>query len=87
MTPSIPVHAYTHIHDPQSQPAPGTGRMVKVVPFKAYRPPPNMAASLAAPPYDVIDSDEARRMADGNEHSFLRVRFSMLGDSCHNNKA
>jgi hypothetical protein len=52
--------------------------MVKVVPFKAYRPPPTIAASLAAPPYDVINSDEARKMADGNEYSFLRVRAWMI---------
>lgn len=50
--------------------------MVKVMPFKAYRPPPTIAASLAAPPYDVINSDEARKLADGNEYSFLRVRES-----------
>lgn len=49
--------------------------MVKVMPFKAYRPPPTIAPSLAAPPYDVINSDEARKLADGNEYSFLRVRF------------
>lgn len=48
--------------------------MVKVMPFKAYRPPPTIAPSLAAPPYDVINSDEARKLADGNEYSFLRVR-------------
>lgn len=45
-----------------------------MMPFKAYRPPPSIAASLAAPPYDVISSDEARKLADGNEYSFLRVR-------------
>lgn len=44
------------------------------MPFKAYRPPPSIASSLAAPPYDVINSDEARKLADGNEYSFLRVR-------------
>ena len=44
------------------------------MPFKAYRPPPTIAPSLAAPPYDVINSDEARKLADGNEYSFLRVR-------------
>lgn len=48
--------------------------MVKVVPFKAYRPPSDIAASVASPPYDVISSEEARKLADGSEHSFLRVR-------------
>lgn len=47
--------------------------MVKVLPFKAYRPPAALASTVAAPPYDVISSDEARRLADGKEDSFLRV--------------
>ena len=49
------------------------------MPFKAYRPPPTVAPSLAAPPYDVINSEEARKMADGNEHSFLRVGENLSG--------
>ena len=32
-----------------------------------------MAAEVAAPPYDVLDSDEARAMVQGNPRSFLRV--------------
>ena len=47
--------------------------MVRVQPFRAYRPPVAIAADLASPPYDVINSEEARKMADGNEHTFLRV--------------
>jgi uncharacterized protein (DUF1015 family) len=41
--------------------------------FRALRPRPELAARVAAPPYDVIDSEEARRMAEGNEISFLHV--------------
>jgi len=47
--------------------------MVRVMPFKAYRPPALLASTVAAPPYDVINSDEARKLADGKESSFLRV--------------
>jgi len=47
--------------------------MVRVMPFKAYRPPAPLASTIAAPPYDVINSDEARKLADGKESSFLRV--------------
>ncbi len=47
--------------------------MSDVRPFRALRPRPELAARVAAPPYDVIDSDEARRMAEGNEISFLHV--------------
>ena len=43
------------------------------MPFKAYRPPVELAPTVAAPPYDVISSDEARKLADGKENSFLRV--------------
>lgn len=44
-----------------------------MLPMKAFRPPATLAAKLAAPPYDVINTEEARKMADGNEVSFLRV--------------
>lgn len=45
---------------------------MKIIPFKAYRPAAN-ADKIACLPYDVIDSDEAREMAKGNEISFLHV--------------
>ena len=47
--------------------------MSKVKPFRAYRPPRNLAEKIASPPYDVINSDEAREMAKGNPYSFLHV--------------
>ena len=52
--------------------------MVRVQPFRAYRPPVTMAPSLAAPPYDTCNSEEARKLADGNEHSFLRVSYHIF---------
>ncbi|CAB1100002.1 unnamed protein product [Ectocarpus sp. CCAP 1310/34] len=48
--------------------------MVRVKPFRGLRPPAEMAAALSAPPYDVINSDEARElMKTAGETSFLRV--------------
>lgn len=42
-------------------------------PFKGLRPRPEYAGQVAAPPYDVLSSDEARDMIQGNPISFLRV--------------
>jgi uncharacterized protein (DUF1015 family) len=42
-------------------------------PFAPLRPAPEKARSVAAVPYDVVDTDEARALADGNPHSFLHV--------------
>ncbi len=47
--------------------------MPEIRPFAAVRPKPELAAKVASPPYDVLDSDEARRMAEGNPLSFLHV--------------
>ncbi|MCL2386492.1 MAG: DUF1015 family protein [Defluviitaleaceae bacterium] len=46
---------------------------VTVKPFMAVRPKPEHAAAVAALPYDVMNTEEAREMAAGNPHSFLRV--------------
>jgi len=42
-------------------------------PFKGLRPPVDLVAKVASPPYDVLNSAEARVMAAGNPYSFLRV--------------
>jgi uncharacterized protein (DUF1015 family) len=47
--------------------------MASLFPFRALRPGPADAARVAAVPYDVVDTDEARALADGNPLSFLRV--------------
>ncbi|WP_437600449.1 DUF1015 domain-containing protein [Sorangium sp. So ce590] len=47
--------------------------MATVRPFRAYRPPQAHAARVASPPYDVISTAEARALAAGGLHSFLRV--------------
>jgi uncharacterized protein (DUF1015 family) len=47
--------------------------MADIRPFRALRPRPEIAHRVAAPPYDVISSDEARVLARGNELSFLHI--------------
>jgi len=42
-------------------------------PFKGLRPRRELAEQIASPPYDVINSEEAREMAAGNPLSFLHV--------------
>ena len=37
--------------------------MVRVKPFAALRPPKNIVTEVAAPPYDVLNSQEAKAMA------------------------
>lgn len=47
--------------------------MVTVRPFKGLRPAKELADKIASPPYDVLDSDEARTIAKENPLSFLRI--------------
>ena len=42
-------------------------------PFAALRPAPRVAAEVAAPPYDVLNSEEARVRAAGKPWSFLHI--------------
>ena len=42
-------------------------------PFKALRPTPEFASRVAALPYDVMNSAEAKEMVVGNPYSFLHV--------------
>ncbi len=44
-----------------------------VEPFAALRPAPEHAAEVAAPPYDVLNSAEARERAAGKRWSFLHI--------------
>src|SRR5512146_2279997 len=69
----------------RSRPGPDTGilagrplrgmqrSMATVRPFRALRPLAQIAERVAAPPYDVIDTREARELARGNADSFLHV--------------
>jgi uncharacterized protein (DUF1015 family) len=47
--------------------------MASVYPFRALRPTPAVASSVAAVPYDVVSTEEARALANGNPQSFLHV--------------
>ena len=47
--------------------------MARLQPFRALRPKPSDAAGIAAVPYDVVSTDEARALAGDNPLSFLRV--------------
>ncbi|MEO6726694.1 MAG: DUF1015 family protein [Blastocatellia bacterium] len=47
--------------------------MATVRPFRALRPFPEQAAAVAAVPYDVVNTEEARHLAFDNPLSFLRV--------------
>jgi uncharacterized protein (DUF1015 family) len=47
--------------------------MATLHPFRALRPDPAQAARVAAVPYDVVSTDEARALAEGNPVSFLHV--------------
>lgn len=46
---------------------------VVVHPFCAWRPKAELVEKVASPPYDVLNSAEARVMAEGNPLSFLHV--------------
>ncbi len=44
-----------------------------VQPFRGLRPVPDKAQAVAAPPYDVLSTEEARELAKGNPLSFLHI--------------
>jgi len=41
--------------------------------FKGLRPPKEIAKDLASRPYDVLNSQEARKEAEGNNYSLLHI--------------
>jgi uncharacterized protein (DUF1015 family) len=47
--------------------------MADIKPFKGFRPPVEFVRDVASRPYDVLNSDEARKEVKGNPHSFLHV--------------
>jgi len=47
--------------------------MPLIKPFAGLRPAPGQAEAVAAPPYDVLSSDEARVRASGKPWSFLHI--------------
>lgn len=47
--------------------------MATIRPFKGIRPIEELASKIAALPYDVMNSEEAREMVEGNPYSFLHI--------------
>lgn len=47
--------------------------MSLIRPFRGLRPVPGRAADVVAPPYDVVDREEARALASGRPWSFLHI--------------
>jgi uncharacterized protein (DUF1015 family) len=47
--------------------------MARVEPFKGVRPRKDIAADVASPPYDVLNSKEAKALTESNNLSFLRI--------------
>jgi uncharacterized protein (DUF1015 family) len=52
--------------------------MSHIVPFRALRPAIPYAREVAAPPYDVLNVEEARRLVRDNPLSFLHVEKSEI---------
>lgn len=47
--------------------------MAKIKPFKGVRPPRELVTQVASRPYDVLNSEEARKEAEGNEKSLYHI--------------
>lgn len=47
--------------------------MAKVKPFRGVRPPKELVEQVASRPYDVLNSEEARKEAEGNEKSLYHI--------------
>ena len=47
--------------------------MATIKPFKGIRPPKDLVEQVASRPYDVLNSDEAREEAKGNEKSLYHI--------------
>ncbi len=47
--------------------------MARIEPFRGLRPDPVIVKEVASPPYDVLNSEEAKKMAGSNENSFLHI--------------
>ena len=47
--------------------------MALVKPFKGLRPPKDLVTKVASRPYDVLNSQEAKQEAEGNEMSLYHI--------------
>ena len=52
--------------------------MAVVKPFRGLRPPRAIVKDLACLPYDVMNTEEARKMAKGKECSLLHITRSEI---------
>jgi len=52
--------------------------MAIIKPFKALKPKKELAEKVASRPYDVLNSQEAKKEAAGNNYSFLRITKSEI---------
>ena len=46
---------------------------MKIKPFRAWRPPRKLVEQVSSRPYDVLNSEEARREAEGNPKSLYHI--------------
>lgn len=63
--------------------------MAKIKAFKAHRPKAGLEEKIASRPYDVLNSEEAKIEASGNEYSFLRINkpeIDLPSDTDHYSK-
>lgn len=59
--------------------------MAIIKPFKGIRPPKELVEQVASRPYDVLNSEEAREEAKGNEKSLYHIINRKL-ISCRNRR-
>lgn len=52
--------------------------MAIIKPFRALRPKKELAQQVASRPYDVLNSEEAKKEAEGNPYSFLHITKSEI---------
>lgn len=50
--------------------------MATIRPFACVRPNPDLAAEVAAPPYDVVNANDVRQIVSAHPNSFLRITRS-----------
>ena len=51
---------------------------MRIHPYKALRPRPDIVGQVAAPPYDTVDTAESAELAKGNPMSFLHINHSEI---------
>mgnify|MGYP003293443610 CR=1 FL=1 len=59
--------------------------MAKIRPFKGIRPPKEFVAQVVSRPYDVLNSEEAREEAKGNENRSNGQEKTERKDNGHRN--